>query len=159
MASAQVKSAILLAGMFADGTTTVRQPAVTRDHTERLFRHFGVPCTVDGLTVGTCGPALPVAHDLTVPADISSMTFWMVAAASRPGSRLTLRQVGLNKTRNAVISALRRWAREWTSCPLLREMPANHTAILPCTVRIPCTASASSRKKYPTSLTRYPFWP
>ena len=101
MASAQVKSAILLAGMFADGTTTVRQPAVTRDHTERLFRHFGVPCTVDGLTVGTCGPALPVAHDLTVPADISSAAFWMVAAASRPGSRLTLRQVGLNKTRNA----------------------------------------------------------
>ena len=94
--------------MFADGTTTVRQPAVTRDHTERLFRHFGVPCTVDGLTVGTCGPALPVAHDLTVPADISSAAFWMVAAASRPGSRLTLRQVGLNKTRNAVISALQR---------------------------------------------------
>ena len=85
-----------------------RQPAVTRDHTERLFRHFGVPCTVDGLTVGTCGPALPVAHDLTVPADISSAAFWMVAAASRPGSRLTLRQVGLNKTRNAVISALQR---------------------------------------------------
>ena len=108
MASAQVKSAILLAGMFADGTTTVRQPAATRDHTERLFRHFGVPCTVDGLTVGTCGPALPVAHNLTVPADISSAAFWMVAAASRPGSRLTLRQVGLNKTRNAVISALQR---------------------------------------------------
>ena len=62
--------------------------------------------TVDGLTVGTCGPALPVAHNLTVPADISSAAFWMVAAASRPGSRLTLRQVGLNKTRNAVISAL-----------------------------------------------------
>ena len=76
MASAQVKSAILLAGMFADGTTTVRQPAATRDHTERLFRHFGVPCTVDGLTVGTCGPALPVAHNLTVPADISSAAFW-----------------------------------------------------------------------------------
>ena len=69
MASAQVKSAILLAGMFAGGTTTVIQPAVTRDHTERLFRHFGVP---------------------------------------RPGSRLTLRQVGLNETRCAVISALQR---------------------------------------------------
>ena len=103
MASAQVKSAILLAAMFADGVTTVRQPAVTRDHTERLFRHFSVPCTVDGLTVSTQGPALPAAHDLTVPADISSAAFWMVAAA-----RLTLRQVGLNKTRNAVISALKR---------------------------------------------------
>lgn len=108
MASAQVKSAILLAAMFADGATTVHQPAVTRDHTERLFRHFSVPCTVDGLTVCTHGPALPVAHDLTVPADISSAAFWMVAAASRPGSRLTLRQVGLNSTRNAVISALKR---------------------------------------------------
>lgn len=108
MASAQVKSAILLAAMFADGATTVHQPAVTRDHTERLFRHFSVPCTVDGLTVCTHGPALPVAHDLTVPADISSAAFWMVAAASRPGSRLTLRQVGLNSTRNAVIRALKR---------------------------------------------------
>ena len=108
MASAQVKSAILLAAMFADGATTVHQPAVTRDHTERLFRHFSVPCTVDGLTVSTQGPALPAAHDLTVPADISSAAFWMVAAASRPGSRLTLRQVGLNNTRNAVISALKR---------------------------------------------------
>ena len=108
MASAQVKSAILLAAMFADGATTVHQPAVTRDHTERLFRHFRVPCTVDGLTVSTQGPALPAAHDLTVPADISSAAFWMVAAASRPGSRLTLRQVGLNNTRNAVISALKR---------------------------------------------------
>ena len=108
MASAQVKSAILLAGMFAEGTTTVIQPAVTRDHTERLFRHFGVPCSVDGLAVSTEGPALPRAHDLTVPADISSAAFWMVAAATRPGSRLTLRQVGLNETRCAVISALRR---------------------------------------------------
>ena len=80
MASAQVKSAILLAAMFADGATTV----------------------------STQGPALPAAHDLTVPADISSAAFWMVAAASRPGSRLTLRQVGLNNTRNAVISALKR---------------------------------------------------
>ena len=105
---AQVKSAILLAAMFADGATTVHQPAVTRDHTERLFRHFSVPCTVDGLAVSTQGPALPAAHDLTVPADISSAAFWMVAAASRPGSRLTLRQVGLNNTRNAVISALKR---------------------------------------------------
>lgn len=108
MASAQVKSAILLAGMFAGGTTTVIQPAVTRDHTERLFRHFGVPCSVDGLAVSTEGPALPRAHDLTVPADISSAAFWMVAAATRPGSRLTLRQVGLNETRCAVISALQR---------------------------------------------------
>ena len=91
MASAQVKSAILLAAMFADGATTVHQPAVTRDHTERLFRHFSVPCTVDGLTVSTQGPALPAAHDLTVPADISSAAFWMVApSANMAASRMAL---------------------------------------------------------------------
>ncbi len=108
MASAQVKSAILLAGMFAEGTTTVIQPATTRDHTERLFKHFKVPCLVDGLKVSTQGPALPHARDLTVPADISSAAFWMVAAATRPGSKLTLKQVGLNPTRSAVINALQR---------------------------------------------------
>lgn len=108
MASAQVKSAILLAGMFANGQTIVHQPATTRDHTERLFRHFSIPCTVNGLTVSIEGPALPFAHDLTVPADISSAAFWLVAAATRPGSKLTLRSVGLNETRCAVIAALQR---------------------------------------------------
>lgn len=107
MASAQVRAPSCWRRL-ADGATTVHQPAVTRAHTSALFRHFSVPCTVDGLAVSTQGPALPAAHDLTVPADISSAAFWMVAAASRPGSRLTLRQVGLNNTRNAVISALKR---------------------------------------------------
>ncbi len=117
MASAQVKSAILLAGMFADGTTTVHQPAQTRDHTERLFHHFGIPCSVDGLTVSTQGPAAPKARDLTVPADISSAAFWIVAAATRPGSELTLRNVGLNPTRDAILHALLRMGADITITP------------------------------------------
>ncbi len=108
MASAQVKSAILLAGMFAKGETTVHQPATTRDHTERLFRHFGVPCRVEGLSVSTTGPASPIARNLTVPGDISSAAFWMTAAAIIPGSCVTLVNVGLNSTRTAIIDALKR---------------------------------------------------
>lgn len=114
MASAQVKSAILLAGMFAHGTTTVYQPAQTRDHTERLFLHFGIPCTVNGLDVSIHGPASPQARDLTVPADISSAAFWIVAAATRPNSELTLRNVGLNPTRDAILHALRRMGADIT---------------------------------------------
>ena len=108
MASAQVKSAILLAGIFAQGTTIVRQPAITRDHTERLFHHFGIPCVENALTISTQGLATPKAKDITIPGDISSAAFWIVAAATRPGSHLTLRTVGLNPTRTAIIDALLR---------------------------------------------------
>lgn len=110
MASAQVKSALLLAGLLTEGTTTVRQPAMTRDHTERLFAHFGIPCSVsdDGLEIAIQGPVSFPARDITIPGDISSAAFWMVAASIVPGSELTLRGVGLNPTRNAIITVLRR---------------------------------------------------
>lgn len=110
MASAQVKSAILLAGMLTPGTTTVHQPALTRDHTERLFSHFNVPYTVsdDGLHISVHGAAKLTAKDITVPGDISSAAFWIVAACIIPDSELTLRNVGLNPTRNAIITVLKR---------------------------------------------------
>ena len=108
MASAQVKSCVLLAGLFAQGTTTVHQPALTRDHTERLFTHFGVHCVVEGLSASVKGGQIPKANHLVVPGDISSAAFWMVAAAALPGSQLTLRKVGLNATRKAVIDVLLR---------------------------------------------------
>lgn len=114
MASAQVKSCILLAGLFADGTTTVRQPAITRDHTEKLFAHFGIRCSVEGLNVSVEGGQYPVAHDLTVPGDISSAAFWMVAAAALPGAELTLVNVGLNPTRSAIIDVLKRMGADIT---------------------------------------------
>ena len=110
MASAQVKSAVLLAGMLTPGTTTVHQPAITRDHTERLFAHFGVQCKVseDGLHISVDGPVSITAKDITVPSDISSAAFWLVAATIVPGSELTLRNVGLNPTRDAIITVLKR---------------------------------------------------
>lgn len=110
VASAQVKSAILLASMFAEGATTVHQSALTRDHTERLFAHFGIPCTTcnGGLTVQTGGTALPQASNISIPADFSSAAFWMVAACLVPGSELLLRRVGLNPTRTALLHVLHR---------------------------------------------------
>ncbi len=145
MASAQVKSAILLAGMLTKGNTTVRQPAVTRDHTERLFRHFSIPCSTDGLNITVTGPAVPTAKDITIPGDISSAAFWLVAASICPNSEITLRKVGLNPTRTAVLDVLRRMGADFdiapTADPLsgepfgditVRTAPALHgTEILP----------------------------
>ncbi len=108
MASAQVKSAVLLAGLFAAGTTTVIEPAPTRDHTERMLECFGVPVHRDGLRVSVTGGCLPVARDFTVPGDISSAAFWLVAAAAQPGARLTAEDIGLNPTRTAILDVLER---------------------------------------------------
>ncbi len=107
--SAQVKSAILLAGLFAEGMTSVHEPIPTRDHTERAFKEFGVESsTVDNRTMVRGGQTL-TARDLEVPGDISSAVFWAVAAAALPDSDVTLADVGLNPTRTAILDVLRHW--------------------------------------------------
>ncbi len=108
VASAQVKSAVLLAGLFADGRTTVIQPAETRDHTERLFDTFQMRCTRRGNEIHVEGRQIPAACEFTVPGDISSAAFWLVAAAAMPGARLRIRNVGLNPTRSAILNVLSR---------------------------------------------------
>ena len=108
VASAQVKSAILLAGLFTQGTTTVEQPAPSRDHTERMMESFGIRVQRDGLTVSLDGGQTPQACDFTVPGDISSAAFWLVAAAAMPGAKLVIRNVGLNPTRTAIVTVLAR---------------------------------------------------
>ncbi|MGD9419331.1 MAG: 3-phosphoshikimate 1-carboxyvinyltransferase [Verrucomicrobiota bacterium JB025] len=117
VASAQVKSAVLLAGLFTEGTTTVIQPATTRDHTERMLASFQVDCLTDGNTISIQGGQTPQATDFTVPGDISSAAFWLVAAAALPGARLTLRDVGLNPTRDAVVHVLKRMGADITITP------------------------------------------
>lgn len=107
--SAQVKSAVLLAGLGADGVTSVSEPAQTRNHTELAFTTFGVDVSVDGLTVSVAGGQPLDAQTLTVPGDFSSAAFWMVAAAAHPGSRVEIDDVGLNPTRTALIDVLRRF--------------------------------------------------
>ncbi len=107
MASAQVKSCILLAGMYAQGTTTVTEPAPTRDHTERMLSGMGYKVNVQGDTVSIEGGGKLTATNIDVPADISSATFFMVGAAISEGSDLTLTHVGINPTRIGVINILR----------------------------------------------------
>jgi len=106
VASAQVKSAILLAGLSASGRTSVTEPAPTRDHTERMLRYYLVPVRREGATVIVHGGQHLESRDFQVPGDISSAAFWMVAAAAQPGARLTIRNVGLNPTRTGVIGVL-----------------------------------------------------
>ena len=105
VASAQVKSALLLAGLFAEGETTLEQPAVSRDHTELMFRSMGVEVVEDGLTVSV-RPGRLSAMDVTVPADISSAAYWLVAGVCHPDAEVRVRNVGVNPTRTGILDAL-----------------------------------------------------
>jgi 3-phosphoshikimate 1-carboxyvinyltransferase len=107
VASAQVKSGVLLAGLWAEGETVVTEPAPTRDHTERMLRGFGYAVKVDGPTVTLRGGGKLTATRIDVPADISSAAFFMVGASIAEGSDVTLQHVGLNPTRIGVINILR----------------------------------------------------
>ena len=107
--SAQVKSAVLIAGLHADGTTSVLEPAATRDHTERALVAFGGEVSVNGLSVSVSGGQRLAAQKLSVPGDFSSAAFWLVAAAAIPGSRIEIEHVGLNPTRTALLDVLRRF--------------------------------------------------
>ena len=105
MASAQVKSAVLIAGLFADGRTTVVQPAESRDHTERMLRWMGADIEVDGLRASVRRSSLE-PRDVPVPGDISSAAFWMVAGCVHRDARIRLTNVGVNPTRAGVIRVL-----------------------------------------------------
>ncbi len=107
MASAQVKSCLLLAGLYAAGSTSVTEPAPTRDHTERMLRGFGYPVSVDGSTACVESGHKLSATRIEVPADISSAAFFLVAASIAEGSELVLEHVGINPTRTGVIDILK----------------------------------------------------
>ncbi len=106
--SAQVKSAVLLAGLHSDGVTRVRESAATRDHTERALAAFGVESLLDRDGISLRGRQRLTAQQLAVPGDISSAAFWMVAAASLSGSEIVIDHVGLNPSRTGIIDILRR---------------------------------------------------
>jgi 3-phosphoshikimate 1-carboxyvinyltransferase len=108
VASAQVKSALLLAGLYAEGETRVTEPAPTRDHTERMLAGFGYEVRREGASVALRGGGRLSGGRVDVPADISSAAFFLVGASIAPGSDLVLEHVGLNPTRTGVIEILRR---------------------------------------------------
>lgn len=117
IASAQVKSAILLAGLRAKGTTIVREQEVSRNHTELMMEHFGVEIThQDGVVELPGEQSLKAAH-VVVPGDISSAAFWLVGAAITPASKLTLENVGTNPTRDGILEVLRDMGAEMTITP------------------------------------------
>ena len=109
IASAQVKSALLLAGLFAKGKTTVEEPSITRNHTELMLNYFLVRTAKDGDGgVSVFGEQVPESRDFTIPGDISSAAFWLVAAAAQPRGHLLVRDIGLNDTRTALLGVLLR---------------------------------------------------
>ncbi len=107
MASAQVKSSLLLAGLYAEGTTSVTEPAPTRDHTERMLRGFGYKVERNDSRISLEGGGKLTACNIDVPADISSVAFFLVGASIAPDSNLIMKHVGMNPTRDGVINILR----------------------------------------------------
>ena len=107
MASAQVKSCLLLAGMYAEGKTSVSEPAPTRDHTERMLNGFSYPVHREGNKASIIGDGKLTATNIDVPSDISSAAFFLVGASIAPDSDVTLKHVGINPTRTGIIEILR----------------------------------------------------
>ncbi|MCL6249033.1 bifunctional prephenate dehydrogenase/3-phosphoshikimate 1-carboxyvinyltransferase [Acinetobacter sp. ANC 4945] len=114
MASAQVKSGILLAGLWAEGETVVTEPEPTRDHSERMLRAFGYDVKTEGNRISLQGGGKLVGTDIQVPSDISSAAFFMVGAAITEGSDVTLEAVGINPTRTGVIEILKQMGADLT---------------------------------------------
>lgn len=107
VSSAQIKSSLMLAGLYADGETTVTEPSLSRDHSERMFRYFGASLTVNPNGVTVRGGVELTAREVTVPGDISSAAFFMVAALITPNSELLIKNVGVNPSRTGVIDILK----------------------------------------------------
>lgn len=117
IASAQVKSALLFAGLQADGETVISEPAKSRDHTEQMIRQFGGAVTTDGMTVKIKGGQILTGTNVHVPGDISSAAFFLVAGAIVPNSEITLKNVGLNQTRSGIIDVMKQMGADLTILP------------------------------------------
>ncbi|GGX90241.1 3-phosphoshikimate 1-carboxyvinyltransferase [Litchfieldella qijiaojingensis] len=154
MASAQVKSCLLLAGMYAEGETRVREPAPTRDHTERMLNGFGYPVERQGDTAWLQGGGKLIAGPIDVPSDISSSAFFLVAAAITPGSDLTLEHVGINPTRIGVINILQAMGADLT---LSNEHEVGGEPVADIRVRYaPLTGIEIPRDQVPLAIDEFP---
>ncbi|MCA6070477.1 MAG: 3-phosphoshikimate 1-carboxyvinyltransferase [Endomicrobium sp.] len=112
--SGQVKSAVLFAGLYADGVTTYTEPVKSRDHSERMLKAFGADIKIDGNSVAICPTGKLISQDITVPGDISSAAFFIAAALIVPGSNLTIKNVGVNPTRDGFLEILKRMGADIT---------------------------------------------
>ncbi|MDB5072811.1 MAG: 3-phosphoshikimate 1-carboxyvinyltransferase [Candidatus Eremiobacteraeota bacterium] len=136
VASAQVKSAVLFAALNAHGRTRVTGQLATRDHTERLFRAYGMTCEADDGALVVEGPQIPQACDFDVPGDVSSAAFLLAAAAVVPGARAVVEDVGLNPTRIAFLDVLRRFGAQVDVTPAsFGEEPRGRIAVRGASLR------------------------
>lgn len=121
VASAQVKSAILLAGLHAEGETSVTEPDISRDHTERMLKYFGGHIVREGKTVRVQGGQHLIGKQIYVPSDISSAAFWMVAGMIVPNSKIILTNVGMNPTRDGIMDVIKNMGGNLTISNLQHE--------------------------------------
>lgn len=136
VASAQVKSAVLLAGLYAQGETTIIEPAVTRDHTERMLASFGYPVRREGLTTMLTGGGRLVGKSVPVPGDLSSATFLILAACLAAEGELTIENVGLNPTRTGILDILQLMGAELEVTETTGDPePAGRIVVRPSTLR------------------------
>ena len=154
IASAQVKSCVLLAGLYASGKTTVTEPAPTRDHTERMLRGFGYNVETNGSEACLSGGGKLQGTRIDVPADISSAAFFMVAAAIVPNSDITLRHVGINPTRIGVINILRQMG---TNIDIVNEIEVGGEPVADIRVRYaPLNGIEIPESQVPLAIDEFP---
>lgn len=154
VASAQVKSCLILASLYAQGETRVVEPAPCRDHTERMLRGFGYPLHINGSEVRVRGGGRLKACHIDVPADISSAAFFMVGASICPGADVTLKHVGINPTRTGVINILRQMGANIT---YLREYEAGGEPVADIRVRhAPLHGIAIPEDQVPLAIDEFP---
>jgi 3-phosphoshikimate 1-carboxyvinyltransferase len=154
VASAQVKSCLLLAGLYASGATRISEPMLSRDHTERMLEAFGCPVRVDKNTVTLQAGGRLGGGDIDVPADISSAAFFVVGAAICPGSDVTLTHVGINPTRTGILSILRAMGADIT---LLNERRQGGEPVADIRVRYaPLRGVAIAPEVVPAAIDEFP---
>lgn len=155
MASAQVKSCILLAGLYADGETIVTETAKSRDHTERMLPSFGADIHIDGLSVVVKGGRDLSPNDIEVPGDFSSAAFFIVAALLVPGSEVTATNVGINPTRTGLLGILGKMGAE-IEITNQREVSGEPVADIRCRGKGPLKAVEISGESVPSLIDEFP---
>lgn len=154
-ASAQVKSAIILAGLYADGTTEIREPARSRDHTERMLPAFGAEITVDGLSVRVRGGKELRGTEVYVPGDFSSAAFFIVGALLIGDSDITIKGVGINPTRTGLLDALKEMGAT-IEIDNIRTLSGEPVADINCKGGAELTAIAITKEKIPALIDEFP---
>ncbi|MFZ5906303.1 MAG: 3-phosphoshikimate 1-carboxyvinyltransferase [Nitrospirota bacterium] len=155
IASAQVKSSLLLAGLYADGSTEIIEPAKSRDHTERMLPAFGGAVTVKGLAVKIQGGTSLQAHDVSVPGDFSSAAFFLVGALVIQNSDIMIRDVGINPTRTGLLNVLKRMGAE-IGVENRRELSGEPVADIHCKNATGLNAVTVTKEDIPSMIDEFP---